>query len=93
MRKKPILKIVRTSLRLNRPLYDKLSKAATLHGLSMHAEITRRLNASVEMEGTDQPESIRPSNKTIQISKRLAAKTTEAVIAALIEQGWQPPER
>lgn len=40
--------IIRTSLRMNKKLYDKLDAAATEHGLTMHAEILARLEASFE---------------------------------------------
>jgi len=42
--------IVRTSLRLHKPLYDRLAKAADARGLTMHAEILARLESSFELE-------------------------------------------
>lgn len=38
--------IIRTSLRMNRRLYDMLSEAAETSGLTMHAEIIHRLQGS-----------------------------------------------
>lgn len=42
------LEIIRTSLRLAKPLYDKLDAAASAKGLTMHAEILHRLERSFE---------------------------------------------
>lgn len=40
--------ITRTSLRLPKPLYDKLAVAAEEHGLTMHAEMLSRLEQSFD---------------------------------------------
>lgn len=50
--------IVRTSLRLNKRLYDRLAEAAETRGLTMHAEIIRRLNETVEMDDYQPAENI-----------------------------------
>lgn len=76
--------IVRTSLRLNKRLYDKLAEAADLHGLTMHAEIIRRLNETVEMDNYVPQENIHTDDRQVVLSREeVEALLYEAAAKAL----------
>lgn len=77
--------IIRTSLRLPKGLYDKISEIAERHGLTMHAEILRMLNVSIALEN-DTPSQRLPEDsvskdmrEALVILEEFAAKTGSTI--------------
>lgn len=68
---------------MNRRLYDKLAEAADQNGQTMHAEIIRRLNDSVEMDAYQPQENIHTDEDFIDTSN---PKEAIRVLASLAKQ-------
>jgi len=62
--------IIRTSLRIPKGMYDKLSASAETRGLTMHADILRRLQETLEMDDYQPVENANPDVFESDLGKR-----------------------
>lgn len=90
----------RTSLRIPQKMYEKLSESANSRGLTMHADILRRLQETLELdddedEMTEGPFFIRLPDelyeKIAQAAERMRRSPGEQALDTL-EKSYMPPK-